>query len=228
MGIGYGQALEVARGGAKTLSGVQVCCVILPPVMAGNDADTIKAVLEGDVDRYAELVAKYQGPTLRLAFSLVGNYEDARELSQNGFVKAYRHLRRFRGRASFSTWLYRIVVNECKDFSRRSARRPQTVSLAPDPEREDPGLFEVADPGADPGERLANQELARQLSEAIGRLPMKQRTAFVLHHVHGMSLEEVSGVMGCRVGTVKAHVFRATEQLRGRLEPFVMSEGARA
>jgi len=183
--------------------------------------EVIQAVLQGQSDRYAELVDRYQGATIKLAFSFVGNYEDARELSQNGFVKAYQHLRDFRGKAKFSTWLYRIVVNECKDFLKRMARQPRAVTLAPDPDAEGSELFEVPEPSRGPRGELEQRELARQVTQAIQELPMKQQTAFVLHHVQGLSMDEVAGIMGCRVGTVKAHVFRATQHLRDILEPFV-------
>jgi len=201
--------------------------VILPPAMADRDTDTIHAVLAGDVDRYAELVDRYQAPALRLAFSLLGNYEDAKDASQEAFVNAYRALGRFRGRAKFSTWLYRIVVNKCKDLYKRRARRPElagSMSL-PGGDGEPVDFFEaVPDPGAGPGEQLANQELSRQLSRAIGELPMKQRTAFALHHVHGLPLDEVAAVMRCRTGTVKSHIFRATTRLRTVLSPRLAKE----
>ena len=186
-----------------------------------TDSEIIQAVLHGATDRYAELVDRYQGATIKLAYGFVGNYEDARELSQNGFVNAYQHLRQFRGQSKFSTWLYRIVVNECKDFLRHKARKAGVVSLSADPDDEAGGTFEVADPGGGPGEELANRELATQLTQAIEQLPMKQRTAFVLHHVEGLTLEEVAQVMDCRVGTVKAHVFRAAERLRELLKPLL-------
>jgi len=198
--------------------------------MADSDAETIRAVLDGDVDRYAELVEKYHGPAIRLAFSFLGNYEDARDVSQDAFVSAYQALGRFRAASKFSTWLYRILVNKCKDACRRRSRQPAPVAgVGPsDPEADpDDGLFvvDVADPGDDPSGRLAHQELARALSAAIEALPMKQRAAFVLHHVHGLSLEEAAGVMDCRLGTVKSHVFRATESLRRQLTPWVEREG---
>jgi len=180
-----------------------------------TDTEIIQAVLAGEVDRYAELVTRYQLAAWKLAYSFVGNAEDARDISQNGFVKAFQHLSAFRRRAKFSTWLYRIIVNECKDFFKRKARQPQVVSLSGDSDDpDDPILFEVADPAGDPRDALANEELARTLGKAIRILPRKQRTAFVLHHLHGMPLTEVSEVMDCRVGTVKAHLFRACEQLR--------------
>jgi RNA polymerase sigma-70 factor (ECF subfamily) len=201
--------------------------VILSAEMAQSDTDTIKAVLDGNVDRYAELVDKYQQQALKVAFSLLGNYEDARDVSQEAFISAYRSLGRFRSRAKFSTWLYRILINECKDFYRRRARRPLVVARleASDPEADGTCLFvEVDDPAADPREQVANRELGRQLSSAIEALPMKQRTAFVLRHLHGLPLEEVAEAMRCRLGTVKSHVFRASQQLRARLSPWLRKE----
>ena len=198
--------------------------------MAERDTDTIRAVLNGDVDRYAELVDKYQRQAIRLAFSLLGNDEDAKDVSQEAFVSAYRSLSRFRGGAKFSTWLYRIIVNECKDAYKRRARQPMAVAsvgpAAPDAD-EDASLFavEITDPAAGPGDQLANRELGGRLSAAIGALPMKQRAAFLLHHVHGLPLQEVAAVMDCRTGTVKSHVFRATEALRAQLAPWLAKEG---
>ncbi|MBI3318976.1 MAG: RNA polymerase sigma factor [Candidatus Omnitrophica bacterium] len=193
--------------------------------MAGSDTEIIQAVLQGDVDRFAELVDKYQGLVFRVALSFLGHHEDAKDASQEAFVSAYRSLRRFRGGATFSTWLYRIVVNECKDTFKRRSRQPAVAATVdqPDPRRDvDEGLFiDVDDPTANPSDQLANRELSQRLSQAIGALPMKQQRAFALHHLHGLTLEEVAGIMQCRVGTVKSHVFRATESLRMQLTPWL-------
>lgn len=186
-----------------------------------TDTEIIESVLEGEVDRYAELVTRYQSAAWQVAFGLVGNWEDAKDCSQNGFVKAYQHLQAFRREAKFSTWLYRIVVNECKDFLKRRQRTPQAISLLPDPEADGFVLFDVVDPAKDSGQLAVDHELARQVSVAVRALPVQQRTAFVLHHLQGLSIEEASGVMRCRIGTVKAHLFRACEHLRSRLTPYV-------
>jgi len=197
--------------------------------MGGSEADTIRAILAGDVDRYAELVDRYRAAALRLAFSFVGNYDDAKDIAQESFISAYQALGRFRVEAKFSTWLFRIVVNKCKDSRRQRAHRPLVVAGVGEPEHDSEGsgtLFvDVDDPAAGPSAQLANRELAQRLSQAIGRLPMKQRTAFLLHHVHGCSLEETAEMMGCRLGTVKAQVFRATASLRDQLAPWVAQEG---
>ena len=192
------------------------------------DAQVIAAVLDGDVDRYAQLVEKYQAQALRLAFSFTGNYEDAQDISQDAFVDAYRALGRFGGRAKFSTWFYRIVVNGCKDAHKRRARQPLAAAVVgePDPAGDEAALFvDVPDPAGGPGDRAATRELGRQITLAIGGLPMKQRMAFLLHRVHGLALDEVAAVMRCRIGTVKAHVFRASERLRVHLTPWVAREG---
>ncbi len=191
--------------------------------MADSDTDAVRAVLDGDTDRYAELVDRYQGPTLRLAFSLLNNYDDARDVSQDAFVSAYQALGRFRGAARFSTWFYRIVVNKCHDALRARLRRPQAVSGVgePDPGANGAGWFmvDVEDPAAGPRDDVASRELAHELQRAIQDLSAHQRMVFMLHHMNGHSLEDVAGMMGCRVGTVKSHLFRAVESLRRRLAP---------
>lgn len=194
--------------------------------MAEGDAEILAAVRHGDVDRFAELVDRYQGPAIRLAFSLLGNYEDARDASQEAFVNAYRSLDCFHGGAKFSTWLYRIVVNECKDVYKRRARQPAVAGRIGPAEPDEPeSLFvDVEDPGESPRARLANREVAQQMTAALRTLPLRQRTAFLLHHVHGLALQETAETMGCRIGTVKAHIFRATESLRKRLTPWITQE----
>jgi len=192
-----------------------------------DESEIIGAVLQGETERYGELVSQYQLAAWKLAYSFVGDWEEAKDLSQNGFVKAYRHLRHFRGSSKFSTWLYRIIANECKDFLRRRSRQPRTVPLGAEPDPEEPALLEVADPAGGPRESAHQRELAGKLSQAIERLSMKQRSAFTLHHLSGLGLEEVSRVMGCRAGTVKTHLFRANEKLRLSMEPFLDGETPR-
>ena len=194
--------------------------------MAGGEAEIIAAVRRGEVDRFAELVDRYQDRAIRLAYTFLGNYEDARDVSQDAFISAYGALATFRGGARFSTRLYRIVLNKCRDQHRRRARRPAIAARIGDAEWNEDGNFfvDVDDPAAGPGEQLANRELGHRLTEAIGELPMKQRTAFLLHHVHGLALEETAEVMRCRTGTVKTHIYRATASLRGQLAPWLTEE----
>lgn len=184
-----------------------------------DETEIISAVLQGDKERYGELVSRYQLAAWKLAYSFVGDWEEAKDLSQNGFVKAYRQLRSFRGGAKFSTWFYRIIANECKDFLRRRGRPPELLAFSgcSDDDSSDEPAFDPPDPGAGPRQAAQDRELAGKLARAIGRLSMNQRAAFSLHHLNGLPLEEVSRVMGCREGTVKAHLFRAAQGLRRAL-----------
>ena len=201
--------------------------------MDGDDApdlQIVEAVLQGDIERYGELVQRYQLAAWKLAFSFVGNLEDARELAQNAFVNAFRSLNRFRRQSKFSTWLYRILANECKDFLRKKSREPVLVRLednSGENEENPPEIFEVADSSEDPRQAAFHRELGAKLARAIGRLPMKQRWAFLLHEVQGLPIEEAAQVMGCRAGTVKSHLFRAAESLRLSLEPLLAEEALR-
>ena len=202
---------------------------VILPAMAAEDAHIIQAVLAGDVDRYAELVDKYQASTLRLAFSLLGHHEDARDAAQDAFLRAYQALGRFRGRAKFATWLYRIVVNACTDVARRRMRQPVAVGSVDgnDLEPETPNLFaDLPDPHEGPDAQASGRELCRQLTAAIEELSMKQRAVFLLHHVQGLPLNDVAAILGCRTGTVKSHLFRATERLQAQLQPWLAKEAS--
>ena len=189
---------------------------------AATDEEILDAVLRGHTDRYAQLVDRYQRAAWALAYRFIGNLDDARDVSQNAFVSVFRHARRFRRRCKFSTWLYRIVVNECKDWLRSRARRPLAISLSSGDEGED--APDVRDPGHGPRDLAASRELGRELAAAVDQLSDQQRAVFVLHHLHGVSLQDVGDILGCRLGTVKAHLFRACERLRVRLAPYVREE----
>jgi len=224
-------ALVLQRAGLPAWSagqGSAPAVDVILPVM-DEDAAAIQGVLGGDIERYAELVDRYQAQTIRLAFSLIGNMEDAQDVAQDAFVSAYKSLKSFRGRAKFSTWLHRIVVNKCKDAYRRRAHAVEDplvrVGSSHAVDEDAPGLFvDAVDESAGPDRRAADRELAAKISGAIGTLPEQQRTAFVLHHLHGRPLQDVAGIMGCRLGTVKAHVFRATERLREALDASLIEE----
>lgn len=197
---------------------------ILPKAMEDGDRQVVAAVCAGDTVRYAELVTRYQQPTLRLAYSLLGNAQDAEEAAQDAFVSAYQALRSFRRGAKFSTWFYRIVVNKCRDAQRAASRRPAILALEAG-EADDVSLFDVLeDPAAGPSEQAAQRDVAQALTVAIRALPRQQREAVVLHHVHGLPINEAAAAMGCRPGTVKSHLFRAHGALRARLSPWLSAE----
>lgn len=182
-----------------------------------DDAALVRQVQAGEADAYAVLVERYQERAVRLAFGLVHHWEDARDLSQEAFVKAYRRLGSFRAEAAFSTWLYRIVVNTCRDFQRRRRLRVWVSLDAPAETEEPSSLFEAPSRDAPPNAQAADRELGAALTRAIDHLPERQRAAFVLKHLEGLSVEEAASVLQCAPGTVKAHLFQAAAKLQREL-----------
>ena len=192
-------------------------------VLQRDDDEIIRAVCAGDTEAFAELVEKYQAMAIRVAFSLLGNEQDANDVAQEAFISAYQALPRFRGGAKFSTWLYRIIANKCKDVYRKRSRTADSwlrISSADSGSNED-YIMEIQDPQPEPVLKQFSREVAEALNEAVSQLPLKQRMAFVLHHLHGMAFNEVAEVMQCRVGTVKSHVFRATKTLKVSMQPWL-------
>jgi RNA polymerase sigma-70 factor, ECF subfamily len=173
----------------------------------------------GDTDAFRVLVERHSRPLFRLAFRMTGNRQDAEDVVQDSFLRAYRQLGKFDERASFGTWLYRIAVNCSLDLVRSRKRRSEHMTPV-DSEMEDPVLsLPAQDPTPD---RLAmSGEVRERVAEAMNELTASERTAFVLRHFEGMCIEDVSQVLGCQPGAAKHSVFRAVQKLRRALEPLV-------
>jgi len=171
------------------------------PVSADERA-AIEACRRGDRAAFDLLVERYQRDIYRLCYRYVGNHEDANDMAQEAFLKAWRGLASFRGDSAFSTWIYRIAVNTCLNF--RSARKP----AADEPSESLPDQRPSAP------ERMASRERERQVRAAIARLPDKQRATLILKVYHELTHEEVARVLGSTVGTVKANLFHAVANLR--------------
>ena len=170
-----------------------------------DDREAILACQRGDRAAFDRLVDRHQRAIYRLCYRYVNNHEDASDLAQDSFVKAYKAIGRFRGDSAFSTWLYRIAVNTCLNF--RSARRMAQEELSET----------LADPGAPVVQRMQERELSQQVREAVARLPEKQRATLILKIYHDLTHEEVAGILGSTVGTVKANLFHAVGNLRKML-----------
>ena len=176
---------------------------------AGGDAlsrdeerEAIEACRRGEREAFDRLVVRYQRDVYRLCYRFVNNHEDANDLAQEVFLRAWRAIPRFRGDSSFRTWLYRIAVNASLNF--RGQRRPPSLEL-PD------GLADPV-PGADA--RLETDDEVRRVRAAIARLPEKQRATLILKVYHELTHDEVAQVLGSSVGTVKANLFHALGNLR--------------
>jgi RNA polymerase sigma-70 factor (ECF subfamily) len=166
----------------------------------------IAACRRGEREAFDQLVVRYQRDIYRLCYRYVNNHEDANDLTQEVFLRAWRAIGRFRRQSSFSTWLYRIGVNACLNF--RAARRPPAQEL-PDT---------IAAPGVGVTERLERDDQARRVREAVSRLPEKQRATLILKIYHELTHKEVARVLGSTVGTVKANLFHALGNLRKLME----------
>jgi RNA polymerase sigma-70 factor (ECF subfamily) len=179
-----------------------------------SDADILRQVQDGDLRQFALLVDRYKDRALTLALRLVRNREEAEELVQDAFVRAYRNLRSFRGDSAFRTWFYRILYNVCMTSVRRRAKREPILYLDGQPE-----MYEsVPDTGMTTAlDQLEEKEIAGILSDELGKLPDKYRTALTLFYTEEMSYEEVGEIAGLPVGTVKSHLFRARTLLREKL-----------
>ena len=173
----------------------------VPALREGERAE-IEACQNGEREAFDRLVERYQRDIYRLCYRYVNNHEDANDLAQEVFLKAYRAIGRFRGDSSFSTWLYRIAVNTCLNF--RASRKPESQEL---PE----GL---ADGNEGAAAALESREQAVLVRRAVSRLPEKQRATLILKVYHDLTHEEVARILGSTVGTVKANLFHALGNLR--------------
>jgi RNA polymerase sigma-70 factor (ECF subfamily) len=185
------------------------------------DIAVVQSIRAGNTEAYSELIGRYQDKIFSLVAGLVRDHEDALDLTQEIFVKAYRGLDKFRAQSGFYTWLYRIAVRHCIDYTRRRKRTHETVPLDGDT-LTDLG-FEPADPSlyGNPERMVVNQHLKKAIREAISSVPEPFRTAVVLHDVEGLSQEEIAHIMSCPLGTAKSRIQRGRTQLRERLRSFV-------
>lgn len=168
-----------------------------------EEREVLAACRRGEREAFGQLVERYQRDVYRLCYRYVGNHEDANDMAQEAFLKAWRGLPGFRGDSAFSTWIYRIAVNTC--LNHRSKHRPWDS----EPPSED---LKDARPGA--AERMVGRERERQVREAVSRLPEKQRATLILKIYHELTHEEVARILGSTVGTVKANLFHAVSNLR--------------
>ena len=187
-----------------------------------SDGELVRRAKEGDKSAFDAIMQRYEREVITVAYRMLGQYEDAVELAQDAFCRAYRALPGFREEAAFRTWLYRITLNLVLHRRRWYARHrvSQTVSMdePADPAgEEDPMGQRIADPAPGPREEAAQSELRAKISAALEQLPALFRTVVVLRDVKGLSYEEVAGICGERVGTVKSRLHRARAMLRERL-----------
>lgn len=195
---------------------------------AGEDTSElplVQAAKKGDLEAFSQLVKRYDRNIFRIAQHITHNEEDAQDVVQEAFLKAYQNLEQFQGNSKFYTWLVRIAVNEALMKLRRR-RTDRTVSIDEDVETEEGSMpREVADWGPNPEQLYGQSELSEILKKTVQGLPPGFRTVFVLRDVEGLSTEETAEMLGLSVPAVKSRLLRARLQLRERLTKYFKSKG---
>ena len=178
-----------------------------------TDRELVARAGAGDQEAFEQLVRDNQNRVYSLAVRLVGDREEAADLAQEAFLRAWQGLAAFQGESSFATWIYRLTTNVCIDYLRRKKRR-QEVEPAVSLDDEDSGWAEPADAGQDPQRKLEEAERSRALSRGLERLPEHQRQVLVMRELSGLSYQEIGAATGLDLGTVKSRIARARLALR--------------
>lgn len=185
-----------------------------------SEKKIIEKVLGGDANAFEELVLKYEKTVYNLALRMVGDRDDASDMTQEAFIKAYGSLSSFRGDSKFSVWIYRIATNVCLDFLRSKSRKQQVSLTVSDDDDEDAQL-DIPDPSSAPEQQLIKKISMQSVEEGLKTLPDKQRQILVMRELGGMSYAEIGKALSLEEGTVKSRIFRA----RKRLCTFLLDSG---
>jgi RNA polymerase sigma-70 factor (ECF subfamily) len=180
-----------------------------------SDEELVARSRGGDLDSFNQLVLRWERPIYALAYRVIGREEDARDVAQETFLRAFRALSGFKGQAKFSSWLYRITLNLCRDWIRRERRTP----LSPVPEGVD--LIELAGEGtptASVEELVSRKHLSDAVARAMAILPEEQRTAIILKEYHGLTFQEIADLLDCPLSTVKTRLYQGLTVVRRHLQ----------
>ena len=182
--------------------------------MTSTDEELVARSIGGDADSFNQLVLRWERPIYALAYRTIGREEDARDVCQETFLRAFRALPRFRGQAKFSSWIYRIALNLCRDWIRRERRTgfvqpPEDVDLM--------AMVAAEEPSESIEDLVARKDQIRAVERAMALLPEEQRTAIVLKEYHGMTFQEIADLMGCPLSTVKTRLYQGLSVLRREL-----------
>lgn len=185
-----------------------------------TDEELVARSMDGDVDSFNQLIRRWERPIYALAYRTLGREDDARDVCQETFLRAFRAIKGFKGQAKFSSWLYRIALNLCRDWMRRQRRTP-TVQAPED--------VDLADLAAEQGPSesietlVGRRQLGRAVAAAMSRLPEEQRTAIILKEYHGLTFQEIAEMQGVPLSTVKTRLYQGLSVVRRQLEKGGMS-----
>ncbi len=177
-----------------------------------QEAAVVQKVIDGDANAFEVLVTEYEKSVYNIALRMTGNAEDAADMTQEAFIKAYNNISSFRGDSKFSVWLYRIVSNVCLDYLRSKNRRP-TVSLTVEDDQGEDTEMEIADNSDTPEEMLERSLTRDSVRRGLNALPPDYRQILLLREIQGMSYDEIAEALSLEAGTVKSRIFRARKKL---------------
>jgi RNA polymerase sigma-70 factor, ECF subfamily len=181
--------------------------------IGGHEAALVQRCAAGDEAACTELVGEHQRMVVQLAMNLLGDRDEALDLSQEVFLRVFRTIHRFRGQSSLRTWIYRIAVNQARNRHRFWRRRHRADQVSLDQHVAAHGEFQSGGE-LTPDRMLAQKQLAERLNHALEHLPFDQRTAIILREIDGLSYEEIAFSLGVAIGTVKSRLTRARQALR--------------
>jgi len=182
--------------------------------MTDNERLLLKRAKKGDVDAFEQLIEKYQKKVYNIALKMLGNKEDAYDMSQEVFIRVYRSIDKFKEQASLSTWIYKITTNACLDEIRRRKNR-FTVSIDDDMELNDSKVKrQIEYDGPSPEIIVEENELREIINKSIQQLPEQYRVVTILRDIQGFSYEEIANILDVPQGTVKSRINRARAMLR--------------
>jgi RNA polymerase sigma factor (sigma-70 family) len=193
-----------------------------PPVeLIQDDAVLVRSAQAGDLDAYDSLVRRFQERIYATVYHMTSNHEDANDLTQEAFIRAYRALKSFKGDSSFFTWVYRIAVNRTINFLKQRRKHVQLSLNDLDLNAEhDPSLVALISE-QNPRRNLNLSELQQRLNEAMLKLSEVHRLVVTLHDIQGLSHNEISKIMDCNTGTVRSRLFYARQQLQAHLSDYL-------
>ncbi len=183
-----------------------------------KDEDMLARIREGNASAFDDMVITYSPKLIRVAYGLLGNMQDAEEVVQDAFVRAYNAMSDFRGDSSLETWLHRITVNLARNKYHWNRRRGDGINISlsdnREPDEAEAADVDLPDSRLQPGQQMEKDELNANILHAIHYLPKKMRETMVLRHLEDMPYEKIAELLDCRVGTVKSRLARGRELLR--------------
>lgn len=182
--------------------------------MTWTDEELVARSIRGDSESFNELILRWERPIYSLAYRTIGREEDARDVCQETFLRAFRALPGFKGEAKFSSWLYRIALNLCRDWIRRERRTP-LVAVPEGVDIQDLAAERHQTPSVE--DLAARAELSREVAAAMELLPTEQRTAIILKEYHGLTFQEIADLMNCPLSTAKTRLYQGLTFLRRKL-----------